>query len=576
VSARARAAVAAALAVSALAVPAAAWAHASLLRTVPSASGVVNVPPARVSLTYSEPVEPRFAIVSVTNAAGDQMTAGPPRRSPADPDTLLVPLKHLDEGWYLVYWRVVSVDGHPVRGAFTFAVGPNAGPAPEFAIPSISETAATPRLVVARWIVFLSVMTAIGLFALRMLIARPLVRRVQGTSLRSLNVAFAIALGIALVATPVYTLMATADFALRSTFDVGDLVPLMRKSAFGRAFLDLELCLALLALACGLALWVDRPSRERRSVAELFSLAGALLAAGAVVGVVGASGHAAQTSPAAAALAFDWVHVVAGSLWVGGLIGLLVLWWRLPEGRRIAGLVVCVPRFSNVAFASVLALIASGVAASLLHLPTLASLWETSYGQAILVKVALLLVALLLAAVNLLRTKPRLQAHRRRPELAPGAASLLRRLVAGETLLVGGAVLAAAVLTSLPPPAAALGKVGNAEARLGPGPLAHSTVHEGYRIDVAVDPNRAAVPNEFTVRITRNGKPLRGAVVTTKLAMLDMEMGQQGYQLRETSPGVYSHTAPALVMVGHWGLTFQVVPPGRPPITVQLVDRAGG
>jgi copper transport protein len=349
----------------------------------------------------------------------------------------------------------------------------------------------------------------------------------------------------------------------------------MRKSAFGRAFLDLELCLALLALAGALALWVDRPERPRRSVAELFSVTGALLAAGAVVGVVGASGHAAQTSPAAAALAFDWVHVTAGALWVGGLIGLLVLFWRLPEGRRVAGLVVCVPRFSNVAFVSVLALIASGVAASLLHLPTVSSLWETSYGQAILVKVALLLVAMLLAAVNLLSTRPRLQAHRRRPELAPGAAALLRRLVAGETLLVGGAVLAAAVLTSLPPPAAALGKVGNAT-RLGPGPLKHTVVRDGYRIDVAVDPNRAAVPNDFTVRLTRNGNPVRGALVTTKLAMLDMEMGEQGYQLQETAPGVYSRTAPALVMVGHWGLTFQVVPPGRAPITVQVVDRANG
>ena len=60
------------------------------------------------------------------------------------------------EGWYLVYWRAISVDGHPVRGAFTFAVGPNPGPAPQFPVPSISETAATPRLLTARWVVFLS------------------------------------------------------------------------------------------------------------------------------------------------------------------------------------------------------------------------------------------------------------------------------------------------------------------------------------------------------------------------------------------------------------------------------------
>ncbi len=171
--------------VVALAIPASAAAHAYLVRTVPSASGVVNTPPAQVSLTYDEAVEPRFAIISVTDASGRQVTSGSPHRSPSDPDTLVVPLKHVSEGWYLVYWRVISVDGHPVRGAFTFAVGPNQGPQPQFVIPSIAESAATPRLVTARAITFLGFMCAIGLFVLRIGIARPLVRRVEGTSLSS-------------------------------------------------------------------------------------------------------------------------------------------------------------------------------------------------------------------------------------------------------------------------------------------------------------------------------------------------------------------------------------------------------
>ena len=55
-----------------------------------------------------------------------------------------MPLKpHLPEGWYLVYWRAISVDGHPVQGAFTFAIGPNQGPAPQFVVPKISQTATT-------------------------------------------------------------------------------------------------------------------------------------------------------------------------------------------------------------------------------------------------------------------------------------------------------------------------------------------------------------------------------------------------------------------------------------------------
>ena len=115
-------------AVLGLVIPSAASAHAYLIRTSPAASGVLNAPPRQVSLTYDEAVEPRFAIISVTNVDGHQETTGPVRRSAADPDTLVVPLRpRLPEGWYLIYWRAISVDGHPVQGAFTYAVGPNPG-----------------------------------------------------------------------------------------------------------------------------------------------------------------------------------------------------------------------------------------------------------------------------------------------------------------------------------------------------------------------------------------------------------------------------------------------------------------
>jgi copper transport protein len=560
----------------ALALPAAAWAHAALVRTVPAASVVLNRPPPLVQLTYTEAVEPKFAAVSVTNAAGQSQTAGTPRRSASDPKTLVVPLHRVAQGWYLVYWRVISVDGHPVRGAFTFAVGPNPGPAPQFVIPSVSETAATPRLVAARSLVFLAVMAAIGLFLLRIAIARPVVRRVAETRLRAVSVAFGVAALIGLVAIPVYVLMATAQFALRSTFDLGALFPLLRDSAFGRGFLDLELVFALFVVAAGIAIWIDRPDREQRSIAELLSLAGALAAAAAALLVPGLAGHAAQASPRGATLLFDWLHLSAGSIWMGGLIGLLVLWPSLPAARRVAGLVVAVPRFSNTAFVSVLTLIGSGIGAAVIHLPTFASLWQTSYGQALLVKIGLLGAAMLLAAVNLLRTRPRLLAHRDRPELGPGAAGLLRRLVAGEVLLVVSAVVAAAVLSSLPPPAKALAKVGGAVARVGPGPVLETVNKNGYRLQLRVNPNRAAVPNSFSLQITRDGSPVRGAEVVSGFTMLDMEMGSQSYALVETSPGVYSRSVPALVMVGHWGLSFDITPPGKSPFTVLLVDRANG
>jgi copper transport protein len=542
---------------------------------VPAANVVLNASPTVVSLDYSEAVEPRFAIVSVTDAGGRQQTAGPPRRATASRSTVEVPVRRLQQGWYLVYWRVISVDGHPVRGAFTFAVGPNPGPAPQFSIPSISETAVTGRLLTARWVVFLSVMTAIGLFVFRAVIARPLRRRVPGTSLNSVTIAFYAATAVALVATPVYLFLATSQFALRSVWDVGALAPLIRASAFGRGYLTLELALALFAVAALVTLRVERPDLRERPVSELVALAGSLTAAAAVLLVPGLAGHAAETSPRGATLVFDWVHLVCGSLWLGGLAGLLALWLGVGRGLRVQALARCVPRFSAVALWAVLLLVGSGTGAAIVQLPTLGSLWHTSYGRAILVKIALVSAAMLLGAVNFARNSPRIQAVAARPAQAEGAATLLRRLVSGEVVLVAGAIFAAAVLSSIAPPSKALAST-HAAARVGPGPVRETVRRGPYRLDLAVTPNRVAAANAFSVVLTRGGQPVRGADVTVTFTMLDMEMGSTSFRLAETAPGRYGRREPALVMVGHWGLSYTVTPEGGAPFTVVLVDRANG
>jgi copper transport protein len=561
----------------ALAAPATASAHAYLTKTLPTPGAILDRPPHSIALTYDEAVEPRFAIISVTNARGDQQTTAPVHRSPSNPDTLIVPLKpHLPVGWYLIYWRAISIDGHPVQGGYTFAVGPNPGPQPQFAIPSVAETATTTNLLVARWCMFLSVMIAIGLFVFRMMIARPLERRVEGASLRALTVAFGLVAAVSLVAVPVYLDVATAVDSLRSVFAVGALVPLFRVTAFGRAYVDLEICMALFCAAAAIALWVDRPRREHRSVAELFAVTGALAAAASVLLVPGLAGHAGQTAPRGLALGFDLLHLVAGSIWLGGLVGVLVLWASLPAGRRVAGLSVCVPRFSNVAFVSVLLLLASGIGATILHIPVLNALWTTSYGVAILVKVGLLTVAMALGAVNLRRTKPRLVAARERSELGEAAARLLRRTVSGETVLLVAAVFAAATLSSFPPPAAALAQLGATLATVGPGHVAAVVHQDGYTLKALVTPNTPAAPNSFALQLTKGGQPVTGAGVTLTFEMLDMQMGNEEYQLSETQPGTYTHSAPALVMAGRWGLLYSVTPKRGHAFTALLVDHAGG
>ena len=98
-----------------------------------------------------------------------------------------------------------------------------------------------------------------------------------------MSLAFVIASVIGLLAIPVYLDFATAIDSLRSVFDLGALVPLFRVTAFGRGYVDMMLCFALFCVAAWIALWLDRPEREHRSIAEVVAVTGALLAAAAVL-----------------------------------------------------------------------------------------------------------------------------------------------------------------------------------------------------------------------------------------------------------------------------------------------------
>jgi copper transport protein len=97
-----------------------------------------------------------------------------------------------------------------------------------------------------------------------------------------------------------------------------------------------------------------------------------------------------------------------------------------------------------------------------------------------------------------------------------------------------------------------------------------------YTATVSIKPNRAALPNTFTLELGRGGRPVTGAQVTATFDMLDMDMQQLAYTLPEASPGVYSRQAPALVMVGHWGITLRVTPKAGRPFELVFRDRAGG
>jgi copper transport protein len=137
--------------------------------------------------------------------------------------------------------------------------------------------------------------------------------------------------------------------------------------------------------------------------------------------------------------AADWLHLVAASLWMGGLLGFPILLLgplrAIPIEPRLKLLSRIVPRFSKVATTAVMSLVLTGLASILLHIPNLWSLIDTPYGRALSIKLGLLIFLLALGAQNL-------RLRGRDP---------FSRLVSTELLLAIGIFVATGFLTSLPP-----------------------------------------------------------------------------------------------------------------------------
>ncbi len=113
-----------AVALSMALTPMPAFAHAHLDRAQPKAGSTVTPAPAEVVLWFTEALEAKFSTVTVHDAKGQSVQAGPATLDPGNRAQLSVPLKPLAPGTYKVIWRVLSVDTHRSRGEFTFRVGP--------------------------------------------------------------------------------------------------------------------------------------------------------------------------------------------------------------------------------------------------------------------------------------------------------------------------------------------------------------------------------------------------------------------------------------------------------------------
>ncbi len=445
-----------ALALLALAAPAA-FGHASFEGASPAPGGRVETSPRQVVLTFSESLNRRLSEATLETPGGQRVAA---RESVSGRRIVLVPSSELRRGAYRVRWRTVSSDdAHPLEGSFGFGVRVAAGVGAQ-AVEQSPLAAGGWARALARGLLYAALLLFAGALIVRALLgarwptpggsgsmepeplgrepvapgggvatlARPSAPAVAAqpgaAAARARADALVVDAGLATAALAAVAAVVDAWVAARG-LSAHALDDYLLSSTPGVARIVLvAAALAALALA-----------RRSRRLAALMAVAG--------LGCIVASGHANSANPRALAIAADWIHLAAGSVWLGGAALIALVWGpglRETAGRRAVAHDV-LPAFGRVALPAFALVVIAGTVNALVELGAVSDLWNTSYGRVLTAKILLVAGAAGLAALHV-----RLRAAGREAEATPW------RALRAEAALGLGVVAAAGLLVAFPLP----------------------------------------------------------------------------------------------------------------------------
>ncbi|MFC9076270.1 copper resistance CopC/CopD family protein [Streptomyces sp. NPDC057062] len=387
-------------------------AHAALLGSDPAQGSVVDKAPTQITLNFSEKVALSDGSFKVLDPKGQRVDTGKPAELTG---TMYGVRVHpgLPRGTYTVTYQVVSADSHPVSGAFTFSVG----------APSATTVSASGQTVgggvvgglygFARYVSYAGFIVLIGGAAFVLACWQ---RGAGERAVQRLVVSGWVALTSATLALLLLRGSYTGSGKFADVFDLS-LVGQVLQTKAGAALVSRLLLLAAAALfvAVLFGAFAKRDADGEERAGEANGSGGRKAASGgdgldaeraatkqdltfglAVGGFVVAAGlaatwamaeHASTGIQTGLAMPVDILHLLAVAVWLGGLATMLVALYRAPSIEKSA-----VQRFSRVAFASVVTLVATGVYQSWRQLGSWSALTGTAYGQLLLVKVALVAV----------------------------------------------------------------------------------------------------------------------------------------------------------------------------------------
>jgi copper transport protein len=414
------------VALTVLAVPAKSFAHATLLDPSPEYRQRLSAGPTTVVLRFDQAVTAFPDSIVVRSAQG--LVVSDDAASGADAQIVLAPVRSLPRGAYTVRWHVLSSDGHPISGLYTFGVRVAAPPPTE----AFGASGPTRTEDFVRWAYFLSLALVVGGLGFALLVLRGMPPALSGRLYKLIGIGVVATLEVGIVA-----FILRAEGALQLPFAkllYADLTPIAAGTRLGAAFMAMTMGFVLVSIFVYFAWLLDR---------VIFLWPAFLLALGFSSGLPLSGHQAADRGSSWATEIADWIHLSAALLWVGGLLVLAVCVWPLArELRRDAFL-----RFSRLATLLIAALLGAGIYLSFVRLPAVSDLWTEGYGRVLLVKIALVGVALMWGAFHHFVARPALVR-----EDASGWSARLGRTLVGEASVAMAILLLAAMLVDARPP----------------------------------------------------------------------------------------------------------------------------
>ncbi|MGH2617906.1 MAG: copper resistance protein CopC, partial [Thermomicrobiales bacterium] len=533
------AAIVSTIALTTLSLPAGVAAHAALARSNPAAGATLAEPPVELRLEFTEPLEPAFTGADLLDASGAAVPGISVSIAPEnDRHLIVVPPPGLPDGAYTVAWRNLSAaDGHTLQGYFGFRIGEegSVGEA-AFAAPAASGSESVRAL--TRGLALIGLAALLAIAPVTLIVLRPAQRAVgslSATSLPFLRRYTVLAAALALLGS-LAALVAQAMAVVPDTALVTAVMRTIGETRYGQLWL-LRAALILLAIAlAAFAFW----GRQRWRQPAL--LAGTALAAIMPWPFSLLSHAAAQQEGRAAAVAADALHLLMASVWSGGLFLLALVLVpalrSLPADERRAAWRTAIPRFSMIGLAAWGVLLLSGLYSAWLHVGTVAALRDTSYGQSLLLKLALLVPVLALAAFHFALGKSSLHGR---------GANRISLTVGAEALLVFAVLLVVGRLIGLEPAREIMAARTPTQLVV---PLAFAT-DEGIRAGtLAISPGTPGV-NIFSLEV--EGSPLpEGAEGVLRFNLPAQAIGAQELRLPASGPNRFQAEGSELALPGEW------------------------